>query len=109
MVGGEDLSQGAAAVVADEIDLREVERLTEHLEHLRDLGKGEVRVCCGSGLAVSEEVDRDAAADVAQPGEDVTPEVAVEKHAVHEQRGRTAAPLLVSNIAVRRGGEFNVA
>ena len=86
MAGGEDLGDGAAGVVANQVHLREPEAVAQVGDHLGQ--RGGRHVVAGRGAAVRGQVDGDAAARVAQVLDDLPPQQAAGADAVHEQRGR---------------------
>jgi len=103
MVGREQLRDGRAAVVRDQVDLVEPERGAEGLEHLRLGRKRDVLVLGRARPAVGQQVHRDAAAHVGDALDDVAPEMAVQEDAVHEQGGGTAAPFAIGDVSEGRG------
>jgi hypothetical protein len=86
---GEDLGNAAAAVVSDQIDLidgKRVEKLSQHM----GIGRhGDVLVGRDLGVAMRQQINRDAPPDIRQPCHLVAPEMVVQQHAVEEQRNRT--------------------
>ncbi len=62
--GREDLRDAAAAVIADEIDLVDLESIKRLSQHVRVGGHGNVPIRADLGIAVRQQVHRYAAADV---------------------------------------------
>ena len=62
MMRGKDLRDGAARVVADQIDLVDAEMVEHFGQHLRLRGERDVLLWCDLGVAQPHQVDRDAAA-----------------------------------------------
>ena len=92
------LTDAATAVVAHQVDLIDVQRIQKLRQHM---GIGGDRHVLGGrylGLAVRQQIDGNAAPDIAQFRELVPPKIAVEQHTVHEQRHRTAATLDVADV-----------
>jgi len=81
MAGGEDLGDGPAGVVGDEIDTGEPERVAEVLQPFRQCGDRQVLAGGYRAAAVQGEVKGDAAPSAgALPGQradDIAPEVGV--------------------------------
>ena len=63
---GEDLADPAAAVVADEVDLVDVQRVEYFGEHVGVGGDRHVLFRGDFGVAVGEQIHGDAASDVGQ-------------------------------------------
>src|SRR5213076_1772515 len=89
VAGGEDLRDGPAGVVGDEIDAGEPERVAEVLQPLRQRGDRQVLAGGYRTVAVQRQVERDAASVAVmlprQRADDVAPEKGVGGDAVHEQ------------------------
>ena len=95
----EQLRDGTAAVVRDEVDCRDRKRVEQRREHLdlrirratlprRDLRESE-----------AEEIRRHTATIVGEPVERAAPLKAAEREAVQEQRGRSAPALNVRDLS----------
>ena len=105
MPGGEELRDPAAAVVADQVDRTQVERVAELGQHAGLRGERDVLVGRDLGVAEAHQVERNAAVDVADRVDDVPPVEAVERHPVQEDRGRPPPLLDVGDAAGWRLGE----
>jgi hypothetical protein len=86
VAGGEDLGDGPAGVVGDEIDASEPERVAEVLQASRQRGDGQVLPGGHRAAPVQREVDGNVASLGAQRADDVAPEKGVGGDAMHEQR-----------------------
>ena len=93
----EDLRDAASAVISDEIRLFHVQRIEKLLEHLCVCRDGHVLIARDVRLAVRQQVDGNAAPDVREVCQLMSPEVLIQQHAVHEQRNRPGALLGVCN------------
>lgn len=72
----------------------------EHLsQHLRVGGHGNILIRRDLGVAMRQEIHRDAAADVRQPGQLVPPQMLIQDHAMHKERDRTGASGCVADAA----------
>jgi hypothetical protein len=85
VAGGEDLGDGPAGVVGDEIDAGEPERVAEVLQASRQRGDGQVLPGGHRAAPMQREVDGNAASLGGQRVDDVAPEKGVGGDAVHEQ------------------------
>jgi len=104
MMGGENLGDAAAAVVGDHVDLIEPQAVAERRQHLGLGGEGDVLVGGYPGGAMRHQIDGNAAAPVGDPIDDMPPEIAVQHHAMDEQRRRPFAPFRVGNLTELRSG-----
>src|SRR5262249_24095532 len=93
IVGGENLRNGATAVVADQINLLNSERVHDFGEHARLRGKRNILRRPDLGKAQSHEVDGNAAPPMPHAVNDVAPVIPVEGDAVDKERG-WSLPLL---------------
>jgi len=101
MAGGEDLANGAASVVAHQVDLVQAERGTQLLDHLGH--RGHRLVIARRRAAVAGQVDRHAATGVLQGLDDVPPQHAACAGAVHEQGRGPGADLGVGDVSGTAG------
>jgi len=85
----QDLRDTAAAVVADEIDLVDIERVEELREHRGVRRHRDILIRGNLGIAVCQEIHGDAPPHVGQSGELMSPDVPVQQHAMDEQRDRS--------------------
>jgi hypothetical protein len=99
VAGREDLGDGTAGVIAHQVHLREPETVAQVGDDLSE--RGDRQVVATRGAAVQRQVDRDAAARVAQVLHDMTPQHPVGAEAVHEQCDRARAQLGVGDLASR--------
>src|SRR5260370_17577516 len=95
----ENLRNAATAVVAYEIHLVDVQGIEKFLEHLRIGRHGYVLIRCDFRVAMRKQVDGDATPDVRQIRQLMTPQIAVQQNAVHEQRDSSAALFPVADAA----------
>src|SRR5258707_12597032 len=98
----ENLRNAATAVVAYEIYLVDVQGIEKFLEHLRIGRHGYVLIRCDFRVAMRKQVHGYAAPDVGQLRQLMTPQIAVQQNAMHEQRDWTRAFFRVADTA-RRG------
>ena len=103
MARGENLRDGAAAVVGDEVDLIEAERVAERLQHRRLRAERDVLVRFCRAVAMRDEVDRETAADGGDAVDHVAPQIGVEKHAMHEQGGWSCPAFDIGDFPDRGG------
>src|SRR4029077_12200850 len=101
--GGEDLGDGAAGVVGDEVDAGEPERVAEVLEAVRQRGQGQVLPVGHRAAAVQRQVEGDAASLAGslarERADDVAPQVGVGRDAVDEHGGRPGPDVDVADLA----------
>jgi hypothetical protein len=97
---------GAAAVVGDEVDLIEAERVAEGLQHRGLRAERDVLARLRRAVAVRDEVDRETAAHAGDAVDHMTPQIGVEKHAVHKQGGRSCPSFDIGDFADRGGHAF---
>lgn len=95
----EDLSNASATVVADQVDLIGLQGIEHLSQHLRVGGHGNILIRRDLGVAMRQEIHRDAAADVRQPGQLVPPQMLIQDHAMHKERDRTGASGCVADAA----------
>ena len=95
--GGEDLRDPAAAVVAHEIHLIDLQGVDELRHHLGIRGDRHILLGLDLGLAVREQIERDAAPRVGERLQLVSPEMSAEEDAVDEQGHRAGAVLDVAD------------
>jgi hypothetical protein len=88
MVRGEDERNTPAAVVANEVDLLNVESVEKLLKHSCLRIRGDILSRLDLTCAVSQEVERDTSAHVCEPRHLVTPQIAVEQDAVNKEGHR---------------------
>src|SRR5215470_1739181 len=93
MGGGEDLRDGAAAVVGDEVGLFDTQRVHDLGDHPRLGRKRDILRRSDFGIAEPHEVDGNAAPSMLDEIDDMAPVISVEGHPVDKERGR-ALPLL---------------
>ena len=98
----EDLGDAAAAVVADQVDLIDLQRIEHLLQHRRVSRHGDILARRDLGVAMRQKIDGHAAANVGEPGQLVPPEMLVQHHAVDEERDRTGAGGGVADATGRR-------
>src|SRR5260370_21022956 len=96
---GEKLRNAATAVVADEVHLVDVQGIEKLLEHLRSGGHGYVLVRRDFGVAVWKQVHGYAPPDIGQVRQLMTPQMAVQQNAMHEQRNRSRPLFRVADTA----------
>jgi len=82
--------------------LSDVQRIEKFLEHLRIGRHGYVLIRCDFRVAMRKQVHGYAATDVGQIRQLMTPQIAVQQNAMHEQRNRSCPLLRVADTA-RRG------
>src|SRR5258708_29112656 len=99
---GENLRNSATAVVAYEIHLVDVQGIEKFLEHLRIGRHGYVLIRCDFRVAMRKQVHGYAAPDVGQLRQLMTPQIAVQQNAMHEQHDRSRALFRVAD-TTRRG------
>ena len=80
----EDLSDAAAAVIPDQVYLRDIHGIEKLLEHARIGGHRDVLIRPDLGVTMREQVQRDTAPEIRQIRELVAPKMAVQQHAVYE-------------------------
>jgi hypothetical protein len=61
---GEDLSDAAAAVIADQVDLIDFKGIEHLFQHLRVGGQGDILIRRDLGIAMRWEIHGNAAADI---------------------------------------------
>jgi DNA-binding NarL/FixJ family response regulator len=103
VAGGEDLGDGPAGVVRDEIDAGQPQRDAEVLKAGGQGGERQVLFGGHWALAMQREVDGDVAALAGmlrrQRADDIAPQVGVGGDAVHEQGGRPGSDVEVADLA----------
>ena len=97
----ENLSNASAAVVADQVDLIDLQGIEHLFQHLRVGSYGDILIRHDLGVAMGQEIHRNAAADVGQPGQLVPPQMLIQHHAMDEEGCRTGASGGVTNAARR--------
>ena len=75
---GEDLGNAAATVVTDQIHLIDMQGVEKFIQHLRVGGNRHVLIRCDFSVTVREQINCDAAANVGQIGQLVTPQMSVQ-------------------------------
>jgi hypothetical protein len=85
MVRGEDLCNAPATVITHKVHFLNLERVEELREHGRLCIRGNVLGRLDLTGAVGQEVNRDTAAHICESRQLVTPQIAVEQDAVHEE------------------------
>src|SRR6202030_2264940 len=98
----EDLSDPAAAVVNDQVNLIDPQGIEHLSEHVSVSGDGDVLIWFDLRIAMRQQVHRNAATDIRQSGQLVTPEMLVQHYTVDKQRHRAGARLGIADTA-RRG------
>jgi hypothetical protein len=93
----EDLCDTAAAVVANEIYLIDVQSIEKFPKHLRIGIYRYVLIRRDFCVAVRKQVDGYAAPDVGQIHKLMAPQIPVKEHSVHEQGDRSCALFCVGN------------
>ncbi len=96
---GEDLRNGAAAVIGDQIDLVDAERVQHLGDHLRLRGEGNILRRRNLGVAEPHQVDGDTAPPMLDAVDDMAPVIAVDRHAMDEQRHRPFTLLEIGDAA----------
>jgi hypothetical protein len=101
IAGCENLRDAAAAIVAYQVDLLDVQRIQHLPEHLCIGGYRHVLLLVDFGIAMRQQVRRDAAPEIRERSQLMPPQMPVEQHAVHKQRNRPLSLLRVGNRAGR--------
>ena len=101
MARGEDLRDGTAGVVRDQVDAVEVERVAELLDHIGERRQREVLVGVRRTPTVQRKVERNAAAFVRDERDDVAPQVRARPDAVDEESDVTLAHVDVAEVGAR--------
>jgi len=104
----EELDDGGAAVVGDDVHLIELEPVAERRQHGRLRVEREVLIGARARHAMRHQVDGDAAADVRDPIDDGAPQVAVQEDPVDEEGGGACAALGVRDVSEGRRGVQSV-
>ncbi len=102
---GENLRDGAAAVVADQIDLVDAQRIDDLGDHARLRRERDILRRSDVGVAEPHQVDGDTAPPMPDLVDDMTPVIAVERHAVDEERHRPVALLDIGDTSGPDVGE----
>src|SRR5262245_59205553 len=97
MGGGEELRDGAAAVVGDEVGLFDTQRVHDLGDHPRLGRKRDILRRSNFGIAKPHEVDSNAAPSMLDAINDMTPVKSVEGHPMDKERGRALPLLEISN------------
>ncbi len=79
----------ASTARADEVDPINLQGIEHFFQHLRVGAHRHILIRRDLGVAMRQEIHRDAAADVRQPGQLVPPQMLIQYHAMHEERDRT--------------------
>jgi hypothetical protein len=75
-------------------------RVIEHFsQHLRVCGHRNILIRRDLGVAMRQEIHRDAAADVRQSSQLVPPQMLIQHHAMHEERDRPGSSGCVADAA----------
>ena|SRR6516162_1953753 len=104
-MGGEDLGDGTAAVIADQIDLFNPKRVNDLGDHVRLGDERDVLRWRDFAIAESHHVYGDAAPPVLDAVNDMTPVIAVEGHSMDKECGRPLTFLEEGNTAGFDAGE----
>ncbi len=80
---------------------RRVQGIEKLSEHVRICRHGDILVRRDLSVAMRKQVHGDAAPDIGQMRQLITPQMPIQQHAMHEQRDRTCALLLVTDMARR--------
>ncbi len=97
-VGRQDLSHRAAAVIANQIDRLDAERIKELQQHLSLCIEIQLLVRSDLGIAEPHQVRRNAAPQIAQAVQGMAPMIAVQRHAMDEEGGRPVSFLDTSSL-----------
>src|SRR5262249_59733672 len=92
-MGGEDLRDGTAAVVANHVDLFDVQSVQNLGDHMRLGRERDILGWPDLGIPQTHQVDGNTTAPMLHAFDDMAPVIAVEGNAMHKKSWRTLASL----------------